>query len=661
MLFVLCFGVTDAKPKMSLYPCHTPFAIESGSALDVSFLLDPPAGKHGSVKVKSDELVFENGHAARFWGVNFAWMAQYPKPEQVGPIVDRLKRFGINMVRLTYLDNHPPRGLVKEMSPDKVILDPEQLDRLDRLVAAFKNAGIYIDAVLMMNGIVGSASFEFTREQVGALQMFHPEIVNAHKRFAEALLTHRNPYTTLTWAEDPALAFLEVYNEGDIFYRRKHIAKLGEQHLAVLQKKWKEWLHEQPVDSTARELSFDVSLLSKPALGQESTSRMQIRFLADLQRNHCAQMRQLIRQCGYQGIICDSAGGAFSSAARWALQDGNLHVAHYYNDHPTFDENGSSIRNRPACESGFPCLLTAAVERDLDRPYVLGEWDFCWPNEYRAEGLLSTAAFASLQRWSGCLQFTYWSGSWDDMEQHFSEGSRLAGVWRIMNDPMVMSLYPAAALLFLRGDVLSCQEQVQIPMETYQVVNWPHSDWRAWQHRYGTIPVQGAGSMQVDEMPVEIHSDTGQVTYSKEKGILIIDSPRTQAIMGKLEGQCIRTEAVEFQLDNSFAVVAVSSLTVEPISKSKRLLITGVSKAQNTGFEVREDNGKSYIVEQGSGPILAEPVGGSIRIKNQSIGTLYGLNCSGQRIHSGIRTEASQAILEFSDFQNAFHYEFLAE
>ena len=53
-----------------------PFAMDhrraalAHSPVDVSFLLDAPAGKHGFVKVQDGHLATGDGHRIRFWGVN---------------------------------------------------------------------------------------------------------------------------------------------------------------------------------------------------------------------------------------------------------------------------------------------------------------------------------------------------------------------------------------------------------------------------------------------------------------------------------------------------------------------------------------------------------------------------------------------------------------
>ena len=54
-----------------------------------------------------------------------------------------------------------------------------------------------------------------------------------------------------------------------------------------------------------------------------------------------------------------------------------------------------------------------------------------------------------------------------------------------------------------------------------------------------------------------------------------------------------------FELDNPFVVVTVSSLTDAPIATSERLLVTTVARAQNTGFQSTEQDGRIFIRAHG--------------------------------------------------------------
>jgi len=80
-------------------------AVAIYEALILGAPLTVPAGKHGPTKADGASLVFEDGSPARFWGVNLAWQAQHPTEEQILPVVNRFRANGVNMVRLTYLDN----------------------------------------------------------------------------------------------------------------------------------------------------------------------------------------------------------------------------------------------------------------------------------------------------------------------------------------------------------------------------------------------------------------------------------------------------------------------------------------------------------------------------------------------------------------------------
>jgi len=61
-------------------PIEYPRNIEKNSILDFSFLLDPPAGKHGFVIPKGDSFVFKNdpNKSVKFYGVNLCFTANFP-------------------------------------------------------------------------------------------------------------------------------------------------------------------------------------------------------------------------------------------------------------------------------------------------------------------------------------------------------------------------------------------------------------------------------------------------------------------------------------------------------------------------------------------------------------------------------------------------------
>src|SRR6202044_3305150 len=91
-------------------------AVLSQSPVDVSFLLDAPAGKHGFIKIANGHLATGDGQRIRFWGVNITdWSKgsrQIPSKEDASFWAETLARFGVNSVRFQFLDLDEPRGLI---------------------------------------------------------------------------------------------------------------------------------------------------------------------------------------------------------------------------------------------------------------------------------------------------------------------------------------------------------------------------------------------------------------------------------------------------------------------------------------------------------------------------------------------------------------------
>jgi hypothetical protein len=76
-----------------------------------------------------------------------------------------LARFGVNCVRLHFLDLPAPRGIIDSQRDDSGGFDPRQLDRLDYLISELKKRGIYADLNLNVgrsykagDGVQASAS-----------------------------------------------------------------------------------------------------------------------------------------------------------------------------------------------------------------------------------------------------------------------------------------------------------------------------------------------------------------------------------------------------------------------------------------------------------------------------------------------------------------------
>ena len=194
------------------------------SPADVSFLLDEPAGKDGFIGIRNGHFAKANGQRIRFWGVHFTdWSpgsVEIPPKEDEPMWAATLARYGVNLVRLHFLDLDSPRGLIDATKPDSRSFDPQQLDRLDYEVAEFKKHGIYVDFNLNVGRSYkpGDGVRDFDKiHWAKGLTLYDPRLIELEKEYARRLLTHVNPYTGAAYRDEPAVAMVEILNENGIY------------------------------------------------------------------------------------------------------------------------------------------------------------------------------------------------------------------------------------------------------------------------------------------------------------------------------------------------------------------------------------------------------------------------------------------------------------
>ncbi|MDF3056267.1 MAG: hypothetical protein K0R17_482 [Rariglobus sp.] len=131
--------------------------------------------------------------------------------------------------------------------------------------------------------------------------------------------------------------------------------------------------------------------------------------------------------------------------------------------------NQSALADLPAIFSGiFP-------GRTFGKPYTISEFNWVYPNQFRAESGPLTAAYAALQDWDGLYRFDYASSPLD--------GEIAPSYFAIAADPINFLSDRIGMLLFLRGDVKASSLAVpiaissthlkqEIPVNTYPGQLW---------------------------------------------------------------------------------------------------------------------------------------------------------------------------------------------
>jgi len=223
VVFLLLYSsllLSSKKGEAKLFPFYLPWDDSEETVVSISGKLDRPAGNLGYVSAGEDGHLYVGGKRVRLLGVNICGGAAFPTKDEAGKIAARLAKFGINIVRFHHMDaSWEMFNIFNKTFGDTRHLNPEALDRLDYFISKLKDNGIYVDLNLLVSRGFASADglpaeidvMDWKDKQV--LGFFMKSVGELEKEYARQLLTHRNSYTGLTYAEDPAVAFVEIVNE----------------------------------------------------------------------------------------------------------------------------------------------------------------------------------------------------------------------------------------------------------------------------------------------------------------------------------------------------------------------------------------------------------------------------------------------------------------
>lgn len=243
------------------FPFVVPYdGLVEGTAPAALAAVPAPAGAEGFVEVKDGSpygefVLSETGRPIRFWGTNLCFGACFPPHDVAERMAGRMASLGINCVRFHHMDaSGYPRGIWENEGWgdfEHTTLDPEALDRLDYLIAQLKRHGIYTNLNLHVSRTYGQkdgfpavGEGERVPNYGKGVDNFYPRCIQEQKRYARMLLRHVNQYTGNAYAEEPAIAMVEISNEDGLLreWRSGGLDRLPEPYVQELQSQWNEWL-----------------------------------------------------------------------------------------------------------------------------------------------------------------------------------------------------------------------------------------------------------------------------------------------------------------------------------------------------------------------------------------------------------------------------------
>ncbi|KPL25438.1 MAG: hypothetical protein AMJ75_00895 [Phycisphaerae bacterium SM1_79] len=581
-----------------------PDMFSADSIIDMSRLIEKPAGSHGFVKQQGKDLACGDGTAIKFWGID-AGMTETVEAQE------RQARFyakhGINMVR-----QHPVESALGRLrrSGGNWQFDADNLDKFDRWFSILKKNGIYMTwsifyhhVVLPEEGIEPELYDELPESGAGkdtyGFATFIEEYQDSQWRYASLLLNHVNPYTGLAYKDDPALAIVETRNEDSVFFHNP----LGDDfvrglaypnHGARLKLMWQQWVKSRYGNDIALARSWgtglktttiyngDGSVRSRPDSVNETKmyiyaawemekdgprwnkskekKRMGdfIRFLAEMQRETYETYQDRLRGLGYKAVTVSTAwraGGPAASAANLWTDDamGAIDRHNYFGGGAGgHGITAGSVNNDTHVNKAGRAILSSGLWQGEDKPFIMTEWTQKPPNQWKGE-LAPLMAFygMGLQGWDSSYHFagsrSYMGNGWPSMSSYVTE------------TPHYIGQFPALAYAiynghFKEGDIVSARRLSR--GEVFSGVD-------ALQQEYGVVGY--------DENEVLAHGDTPVEALAIGRVTLKVKDGQEPSYLGDLSAwwdksaQTVRSNTGELTWDYGKKVVMVHSARTQGV------------------------------------------------------------------------------------------------
>ncbi|MCX7824227.1 MAG: hypothetical protein N2689_01550 [Verrucomicrobiae bacterium] len=638
------------------------------TATDASALLHTPAGERGFLQVKDGHFAWPNGARQRFWGVAMPIEA-VPDSNEAGAVAARLAKFGVNLVCIRL-------GGPGDASAAQG--ESEQIANFDAFFDKLAQRGIYTQLVLVGEHI-GSGLFinEQSREMV--------------QRRAAAWLLRKNPASGKPYIEHPALALVQIANSDSLFL---YPESASNSDAAILEKAWRDHAGPQapPLTACVPRL-YGSGAAVWTARATRFLAERERDFYARL-RTHLRGLGLkcpiLASSTAYgmaetwaQATVCD----ALAIGANWdeplqgvagGPQPGAMRAL-WIEDRPMIRGGGGYLRQfAAAAAAGKPLLVNSVMN--------------CGPNRFRGEGPVLLAAHAAMQDWDGVIWGDFASRA--GYAKHFDAQApfdivadparfgQFAAASRIFLGGLVVPSRLHSQVAWSADDLTAVSAWTWSgsgPIADDLPPTWLTFTSR-WRNRLPDVPapdpdiaIAAARGTEAAALPAKAKfrlaqksdedrtqlerlwtaaaqkigvplgwesgggrayaSDTGQLTWDQDRGRFIVRAPACRAAIGFIGGQAHTLgDATLDVTDPGFASVTLICLDGEPVSESRRLLLTTMARCENTGqrWLINIDGEvRATHIEPG---VWLEPVRATITLHRRTPIKAWALDAAGQRL-----------------------------
>lgn len=693
-------GNPDTSNWYPYTPCEDSDIIE-GTPIDMSRYLDAPAGKHGYINAKGEDLVFDDGTAFNVWGLNISYRAWYPDYNEAEKNAKRIAQMGFNVCRF----HIPQMGSDIYAGVDNLggstrrsgYISKKYMDRFCYFIYCLKKEGIYvgIDLTNTMGNAWKDNNFQDEEKLNGTTRgpnFFEEEIIKLNNKIAENILSYYNPYTKMTIGEDPSLIWASLYNESSI-----HMAtnfEDWEYYYPKMNKLYNEWLLKKYPTRAALEAAWADPLSENMALEadedqtkgtvklyaaakrkkvNDKRNRDNIAFLSDMQQINFATRFETLRQWAPRALLQGStqftSGYDDRSNLYSQIMENDFHSLQSY--FYLLTGNGEHLQYGTKV-SGTPS--PTVKNRELHNfkyfvagdpygiPYLQTEWDAGMPNPYRSELNLMMGALSAFHNWGPVLFVWDHTCEYNSRRAENDADKFPLNQHSLMDRPEAVHAFPSIAQMVLRGDITPATKgfypQRFRGEEVYDRANAsltidPTYAWSGKSGAFYDALCYDESANDNDIAKMKLHGDktgryishTDEIMLDVNEGLYLVNTENTQAAAGFVDK--VELNDVIFEVENDFSTVTLSSLSeTENIHNADSLLLTLVGDARPSSLIMNETC--TEFLSNCEGPMILEPIIGTFTIKNQNSYDVYSIGFDGHRKAKIVTEKTPEGYTKFS-------------
>ncbi|HQC43361.1 MAG TPA: carbohydrate binding domain-containing protein, partial [Verrucomicrobiota bacterium] len=323
LAFSVPFPAQNALAAMELVPFVLPWNDTSKTVVSVAGLNSPIATERvrvspsGHLVLSAAPQTSDTDPQIRFIGMNMTFEAGLPPREMAPQVAGRLAKFGVNAVRFHHVDNDWCDALLDYSKGDSRHVNAERLDDFHYFISQLKTNGIYVDMNLLVSRMFKvNDGFPEDLNALGwktqhILGFFNDHALELQKEYASQILCAKNPYTGLSMAQDPVVAFVEILNENGILQKWKEgdLDQMPPVFQTQLRTRWNEWLNKRYTSAEelrqkwgAQEIPLGPNLLKNADFSESSTKEGSLNIHPWMLENHSGKAELALDEGHTNGV-----------------------------------------------------------------------------------------------------------------------------------------------------------------------------------------------------------------------------------------------------------------------------------------------------------------------------------------------------------------------